>query len=406
MSEKKKILVVGKNVDTTALDTDKVLLNVTLDNSQYIAEMTIADFKTLIYSGQGLIDKIAATESTIADFAANSGDYTFEQGDIIALSGSTDLYMYTGGTKTDVGSYSLMEKAFYTGTHAELLALKTADSLVTGKKYVLTDFKTKYNQVVTNTVKEAASFETLILTATSANTFDVRVQSVEFPSDIVEYDITNVLCEDGITARKGKIIYRKDTVNNLTDESQDFRTILNPRWESSTGSGIFNVMTDNGETMQEFLTFGYGNYNCFNAKGCYNVVNGDACFNITNNFNCFNITNGIECTNLRNGANCNNITNEDGCYNILNGDNCNFLINGINCNSLKAEDNSKNVTLPINSRNLDIKSGDYTGLTFGANSTTLLQDATQNKTLYKDATDSFTLLYADNSAFVFVDATT
>jgi hypothetical protein len=122
--EKKKILVVGKNIDTTALDTDKVLMNITLDGSQYIAEITLANFKTLIYSGQGLIDKIAATESTIATFAAASGDYTFQQGDIISLAGSTDLFMYVGGTKTDVANYVALEQKSQT-----LIDLETSKTI-------------------------------------------------------------------------------------------------------------------------------------------------------------------------------------------------------------------------------------------------------------------------------------
>ena len=50
---------------------------------------------------------IVATETTIADFAANSGSYTFEEGDVIILdSGNGNGYIYNGGTKTDVNSYN------------------------------------------------------------------------------------------------------------------------------------------------------------------------------------------------------------------------------------------------------------------------------------------------------------
>ena len=50
---------------------------------------------------------ILATQTTIADFAANSGSYTFEQGDVIILdSGNGSYYMYNGGTKTDVSAYN------------------------------------------------------------------------------------------------------------------------------------------------------------------------------------------------------------------------------------------------------------------------------------------------------------
>lgn len=50
---------------------------------------------------------ILATETTISDFASNSGSYTFEQGDVIVLdNGNGNYFMYNGGTKTDVNSYN------------------------------------------------------------------------------------------------------------------------------------------------------------------------------------------------------------------------------------------------------------------------------------------------------------
>lgn len=50
---------------------------------------------------------ILATETTISDFAANSGNYTFEQGDVIVLdNGNGSYFMYNGGVKTDVNSYN------------------------------------------------------------------------------------------------------------------------------------------------------------------------------------------------------------------------------------------------------------------------------------------------------------
>lgn len=53
---------------------------------------------------------IEAAETTIAAFAANSGNYTFETGDVILIndSGNVQHYLYKGGTKTDVNEYSLI----------------------------------------------------------------------------------------------------------------------------------------------------------------------------------------------------------------------------------------------------------------------------------------------------------
>ena len=56
--------------------------------------------------------KVVATETTIASFAANSGNYTFEQGDTIILdSGNGGFYIFFGGAKTDVNSYTAMSSA-------------------------------------------------------------------------------------------------------------------------------------------------------------------------------------------------------------------------------------------------------------------------------------------------------
>ena len=60
----------------------------------------------LVYSSEGQV--IEPTENDIATFAANSGNYTFSSGDIIAIDdgmGAYNLYLYNGSTKTDTNSY-------------------------------------------------------------------------------------------------------------------------------------------------------------------------------------------------------------------------------------------------------------------------------------------------------------
>lgn len=58
-----------------------------------------------------LLDLIISIQTSIADFAANSGGYTFEKNDLIAVpdgSGKYSFYIYAGGVKTDVASYLAM----------------------------------------------------------------------------------------------------------------------------------------------------------------------------------------------------------------------------------------------------------------------------------------------------------
>ena len=58
-----------------------------------------------------ITDIITAIENNLADFAVNSGDYTFEKGDIIEIIDLESVlfqYIYKGGDKTDVNNYSLV----------------------------------------------------------------------------------------------------------------------------------------------------------------------------------------------------------------------------------------------------------------------------------------------------------
>jgi len=114
-------------------------------------------------------------------------------------------------------------------TYAALLAKKVAGTLAKGQQYKITDYKTLNAGVV----------ETLVLTATSVNTFDVRVQSVEFPKDILEYDINGAGA-----GGSGLITYRKDDLNNSV--YYDFRKI------ATFGSNAQQCSIKNGSSSNVF----------------------------------------------------------------------------------------------------------------------------------------------------------
>jgi len=329
-------------------------------------------------------------------------------------------------------------------THSQLLTLKTNNLLTKGQKYVITDFKTKYNQVVTNTIKEASSFETIVLTATSINTFDIVVQSVEYPNDIIKYDITNILCEDGITNRKGKITYRKDTENNLEVDGYDFLQIYHARWETSTGSGLFTVLFDNGEAMQEFLTFGSGCYDISIGKhtNYNNIVFGNINHSITIGTDNYSMTfgsvnysmifgntnysmtfgsanNSITFRDKNNSISVGNanysLTFGDANYSITFGSVNYSMTFGDGNDSLNFNDNNHSInfknlnsSITFGDSNLKIEIGNsnnFSTLTLGVNSIALLQNSLYEKTLYTDNTD-FVIRYIDNSDINFIDATT
>jgi hypothetical protein len=551
----------GQGVVTTVTDSDYVVVNKTA--SPLLENITLANLRTAIASGIALIEKIVSNEATIALFAAASGGYTYQQGDIIVVTNGTlvTLYMYVGGTKTDVANYlqidvddiewanllnvpaPLTELAtndvIYdkqatpelsanfntrnltdnTGqnslnyqtrllfdpsgvqsveweerqlknelgnveidwnlgvmTHSALLALKTAGTLIPGKKYTISDFKTKYTQPVTNLVKEAATVETLVLTATSTSTFDVRVQSVEYPKDIIEYDIDDITCEapNEAETRKGKIIYRKDDVNNIT--YYDHRTVLFRRWlvdavlwESGTAyvandvikdtvngniykcikdtsgvvtpsssydwvlwmnAGLFqswdsdkNNFTPGGITptnliinnvienvdFKDVLTFGTGC--CNNTIGkhiSYNNIifvadNSNNSFGNENYNNSFGNDNSYN--SFGNGNSYNSFGN-DNYGNSFGNENSNNSFGNYNSNNSFGNENSNNSFGNDNYYNSFGNGFNGTGLTFGANAITLLQNTAHEKFVYKDNTDGFMIRYFDNSALVFLDATT
>ncbi|WP_125153682.1 hypothetical protein [Clostridium rectalis] len=131
--------------------------------------------------------------------------------------------------ETDVNNLSnVIRDNYITGTYSEFKNLKDNNLLISGSKYLLTDYRTKYIQPTTNTLKEM-NIEELILTASSPNTFEPIVYSLRYPNDTIWYDFNNNVCEDNTTSRNGFIVRRLDTINSL-DTPNDFRTITWARW--------------------------------------------------------------------------------------------------------------------------------------------------------------------------------
>ncbi|GAA0081388.1 hypothetical protein [Clostridium sp. CTA-6] len=131
-------------------------------------------------------------------------------------------------------------------TYAELKALKDANNLIEGKKYLLTDYKTKYKQPTTNVIKEMA-VEELILTASSNNTFESIVYSALYPQDTIWYDFNNNICEDNTTPRNGFILRRYDPIS-VNDCPQDWRTMLWARWKPDANQYYKNNVLTNYST--------------------------------------------------------------------------------------------------------------------------------------------------------------
>lgn len=107
-------------------------------------------------------------------------------------------------------------------THADLLGKIQAGSLSVGRKYLISDFRTKHNIEGTNNLHED-QIEPLLVVASAVDELNSRAESQLHPTDVIEYDCTNILCEDAVSARKGKITFRKD--KNGNQAPYDFRGV-------------------------------------------------------------------------------------------------------------------------------------------------------------------------------------
>lgn len=113
---------------------------------------------------------------------------------------------------------------------ADLVVKINAGTLEAGASYRITDYQTKHivpNDTITNIAAAVAmgatvAVEPLVVTTDSATTLRPQAFSPTNPNDIIWYDVTKVLCEDGTTARNGFITRRIDTSTNQ-DAPHDFR---------------------------------------------------------------------------------------------------------------------------------------------------------------------------------------
>jgi hypothetical protein len=135
----------------------------------------------------------------------------------------------------------------------ELLNKITKNELVSGSYYLITDYQTihiipntnnahlnVHGTVYTNKTQYVydtntngvytEGVEPLIVLAVTNNKISSQASSQLYPNDIISYDISSTLCEDGITRRKGLIAYRKDTIQNI-ECWYDWRNVLLIRYK-------------------------------------------------------------------------------------------------------------------------------------------------------------------------------
>lgn len=137
---------------------------------------------------------------------------------------------------------------FESVTYAELVALIGSSGLTAGNWYKITDYAVLQDIPNGGGAQRQGLAETLIVRALTANTIGEQAVSESHPSDIIIYDYSNT----DFGADTGRIMYRKDTIRNIT-AWYDWRNFVFRRWDD--GSGVFNVVTDNGNASQDTVNF-------------------------------------------------------------------------------------------------------------------------------------------------------
>lgn len=131
-------------------------------------------------------------------------------------------------------------------TYAQLATAVGASTLVAGQSYLITDFTTIYDRpdYVDNagTIEPApvittvtAAVEPLIVYAVDTNSLEPQAYSPSNPSDIIGYEFAYTTPVNA-AATKGRITYRKDTVQNVAC-SFDFRAITFKFYNHADGLG-------------------------------------------------------------------------------------------------------------------------------------------------------------------------
>lgn len=177
---------------------------------------------------------------------------------------STELYSQTGGVNSKFTANELLDLKYVEVTYQQLKDLKDNMNLVKGTWYLMIDYQTIYAQpdyqsngtIKSTLVIKTEAVERLLLFATSEDTLMKQVYSLDYPQDIIHYDIdvdTTYNYNGYVTNTepcKGKIIERIDDKNNRTD--YDHRTVKFLRYlDGSVYSSYVDISTDSNE----YLTF-------------------------------------------------------------------------------------------------------------------------------------------------------
>jgi hypothetical protein len=146
-------------------------------------------------------------------------------------------------------------------TYSALLTSITNGTLIAGTYYLITNFRTVYDQPDFDSsgtpkptvVTEKGSLEPILVVAISSTEISNNALSTIYPNDVIKYDYTFTHTEVMNAPAFGRITERIDNNYNRTD--YDHRAVQFIRYESAPSSGIYNSYKDNGNPSQQFYTF-------------------------------------------------------------------------------------------------------------------------------------------------------
>ena len=194
----------------------------------------------------------------------------------IGIPNSTSIFPFVDSGATYQGAISaLTSNSTVEVTYSELVDNITGETLNTGSFYIITDFRTCYDQpdfnyngnsITTGNYKQAA-IEPIVVLATSANTISTTAYQPSYPNDRIQYDWTFNITEVTSGTSYGRITERIDEFNNRTD--YDHRTILFKRYdnyyyeETDISTGTIELIENTGEvigTETVFSDYNTGDY--------------------------------------------------------------------------------------------------------------------------------------------------
>lgn len=146
-------------------------------------------------------------------------------------------------------------------TYTELLNLISTNTLIAGRQYLITDFQTvTYIQFSGGGIGSedihTGAIEPMLVQAVSSSELATEIWSTVYPTDKITWKpIFNDRDYDAVLGQStGVITSRYDTLLKLYRD-YDWRNVIFRRWETVSGSGVYNDYTDTGFAFQDYPPF-------------------------------------------------------------------------------------------------------------------------------------------------------